>query len=130
VLVGQGEKRLRQLLHQKAKEWDAEIHALEIMPDHVHWFVESDPRLAPAHFAAQCKEIHVAPMANRVFLAQVSMAQSLESKFLRGQHGHRFGIHRKAVHGQSKDPCGRRLSIGYSRPASIKEDRTFSSEQR
>jgi putative transposase len=55
VLVGPVEKRLRQLLYQKAKELDAEIHALEIMPDHVHLLVESDPRLAPAHIAAQFK---------------------------------------------------------------------------
>ena len=55
VLVGQVEKRLRQLLYQKAEELEAEIHALEIMSDHVHIFVESDPRLAPAHIAAQFK---------------------------------------------------------------------------
>ena len=55
VLVGPVEKRLRQLLYRKAKELDATIHALEIMPDHVHLFVESDPRLAPAHLAAQFK---------------------------------------------------------------------------
>ena len=55
VLVGPVEKRLRQLLYRKAKELDATIHALEIMPDHVHLFVESDPRLAPAHIAAQFK---------------------------------------------------------------------------
>jgi putative transposase len=55
VLVAEVEKRLRQLLYQKAKELDAEIHALEIMPDHVRMFVESDPRLAPAHLAAQFK---------------------------------------------------------------------------
>jgi putative transposase len=55
VLVGPVEKRLRQLLWQKAKELDARMHALEIRPDHVHLFVESDPRLAPAHLAAQFK---------------------------------------------------------------------------
>jgi putative transposase len=55
VLVGPVEKRLRQLLYQKAKELEADIQALEIMPDHVHMFVESDPRLAPAHIAAQFK---------------------------------------------------------------------------
>jgi len=55
VLVDKVEKRLRQLLHQKAKELDAEIHALEIRPDHLHLFVEPDPRLAPAHLAAQFK---------------------------------------------------------------------------
>jgi putative transposase len=49
------EKRLRQLLYQKAKEIKAQIHALEIMPDHVHMAVESDPTMAPARPAAQFK---------------------------------------------------------------------------
>ena len=31
------------------------IHALEVMPDHVHLFVESDPTRAPANIAAQFK---------------------------------------------------------------------------
>src|ERR1700681_3884830 len=55
ILLDVLERRLRELLYQKAKEIKAEIHALEIMPDHVHMFVESDPRLAPAHLAAQFK---------------------------------------------------------------------------
>jgi putative transposase len=55
VLIDALEKRLRELLHQKAKEIKAEIHALEIMPDHVHMFVESDPTMAPARLAAQFK---------------------------------------------------------------------------
>jgi len=55
ILVDTLEKRLRELLYQKAKEIKAEIHALEIMPDHVHMFVESDPTMAPARLAAQFK---------------------------------------------------------------------------
>jgi putative transposase len=55
ILTDVLEKRLRQLLYQKAKEIKAEIHALEIMPDHVHMFVESDPTMAPARLAAQFK---------------------------------------------------------------------------
>jgi REP element-mobilizing transposase RayT len=31
------------------------MHALEVMPDHVHLFVESMPAYAPAHLAAQFK---------------------------------------------------------------------------
>ena len=54
ILVDTLEKRLREL-YQKAKEIKAEIHALEIMPDHVHRFVESDPTMAPARLAAQFK---------------------------------------------------------------------------
>ena len=55
ILGGDVAKRLKELLYQKAAELNAEIHALEIMPDHVHMFVESDPTLAPAHIAAQFK---------------------------------------------------------------------------
>ena len=55
ILVDTLEKRLRELLYQKAKEIKAEIHALEIMPDHVHMFVGSDPTMAPARLAAQFK---------------------------------------------------------------------------
>jgi putative transposase len=55
ILIDALEKRLRQLLYQKAKEIKTQIHALEIMPDHVHMFVESDPTMAPARLAAQFK---------------------------------------------------------------------------
>jgi putative transposase len=55
VLTGAVGKRLRMLLNQKAKERKTTIHALEIMPDRVHLFVESDPTKAPAHIAAPSK---------------------------------------------------------------------------
>jgi putative transposase len=55
ILTNALEKRLRELLYRKAKEIKATIHALEIMPDHVHMFVESDPTTAPARLAAQFK---------------------------------------------------------------------------
>jgi hypothetical protein len=42
-LIDALERRPRQLPYQKAKEIKAEIHTLEIMPDHVHMFVEGDP---------------------------------------------------------------------------------------
>jgi putative transposase len=43
VLVGAVDRRLKALLPQKTKELNIPIHALEILPDQVHWFVESDP---------------------------------------------------------------------------------------
>jgi putative transposase len=55
VLTGPVQKRLRRLLQEKAAELGTTIHALEIRPDHVHLFFESDARLAPAHLAAQFK---------------------------------------------------------------------------
>ena len=55
ILVDTLEKRLRELLYQRAKEIKTEIHGVKIMPDHVHRFVESDPTMAPARLAAQFK---------------------------------------------------------------------------
>jgi len=55
ILIDALEKRRRQLRYRKAKEIKAQIHTLEIMPDHVHMFVESDPTMAPARLAAQFK---------------------------------------------------------------------------
>src|SRR5262249_29986504 len=55
ILGGPVAERLKELFYRKAAELGAKIHSLEIMPDHVHMFVESDPTLAPAHIAAQFK---------------------------------------------------------------------------
>jgi putative transposase len=55
VLVGAVADRLEELLEQKAAELGVTIHALEVMPEHVHLFVEDDPTFAPRHLAAQFK---------------------------------------------------------------------------
>jgi putative transposase len=55
VLVGEIVDELRSWLHQKAQELDVTIEALEIMPDHVHLFNESDPTEAPQRLANQFK---------------------------------------------------------------------------
>jgi putative transposase len=55
VLGGPVKARLEQLLREKAKELNVEIQALEIMPDHVHLFIETDVTYAPAQLAAQFK---------------------------------------------------------------------------
>ncbi len=55
VLVGDIAEELRALLYQKAQELEVTIVALEIMPDHVHLFIESDPTEAPQHLANQFK---------------------------------------------------------------------------
>lgn len=55
VLGGPVEARLKELLFEKAQELSLTLHTLEIMPDHVHLFVESDPGIAPAKIAAQLK---------------------------------------------------------------------------
>lgn len=55
VLETEVADRLKQLLYSKAEELELTIHALEIMPDHVHLFIESDPRRGPAEIAARLK---------------------------------------------------------------------------
>ena len=53
--MGNIASRLETLLREKATQLDAKIHALEIMPEHVHLFLETDPTRAPAHIAFQFK---------------------------------------------------------------------------
>jgi len=55
VLVEAIATRLRALIAEKASELAVEIHALEIMPDHVHLFVESDPTLCVAELVNRFK---------------------------------------------------------------------------
>ena len=45
VLTGNVEKRLKEILYEEADKMNVDIKALEIMPDHVHMFIEFDPRL-------------------------------------------------------------------------------------
>lgn len=52
VLVGKIVERLKKLLLKKAEDIETEIVEMEIMPDHVHLFVKSDPRNSP-HFIVQ-----------------------------------------------------------------------------
>jgi putative transposase len=55
VLEGDVERRLRELLVEKSSELEMTIHALEIMPDHVHLFVESDPTRCVAEIVNRLK---------------------------------------------------------------------------
>lgn len=45
VLVDGVDTRLKEILLEIAKEKDIEIKNIEIMPDHVHLFIDFDPRL-------------------------------------------------------------------------------------
>ncbi len=48
VLVKPVDARLKALLRQKAEELDLTIHVMEVMPDHVHLFVEGSPTICVA----------------------------------------------------------------------------------
>jgi putative transposase len=55
VLVDAVAGRLKDLLAAKADELGMTIHALEVMPDHVHLFVESDPTRCVAEIVNRLK---------------------------------------------------------------------------
>jgi putative transposase len=55
VLTGDIELRLRSLLIGRAAELQMTVHALEIMPDHVHLFVEADPTRSVAEIVNRLK---------------------------------------------------------------------------
>jgi putative transposase len=55
VLVEAVEVRLKELIHEAADMLGMTVHALEVMPDHVHLFLETDPRWAPAEFVGKIK---------------------------------------------------------------------------
>ncbi len=55
ILIGKIEKRLRELIQQKAEELNYKIIQLEIMSDHIHLFITGNPRLAPNKLIGQIK---------------------------------------------------------------------------
>lgn len=54
-LVGDIERRLRELLYEKASQNNWEIKELEIMPDHVHLFIKATPSDCVSHIVSQLK---------------------------------------------------------------------------
>lgn len=55
VLTPPHDGRLKDVLHNVADEHGWTIHALEVMPDHVHIFVETDPTFSVAEIVNRLK---------------------------------------------------------------------------
>ena len=55
VLTNGVDVRLKELLIKKSKELDLVIEKMEVMPDHVHIFVKSEPIHAPHYIVQQFK---------------------------------------------------------------------------
>ncbi|MBO0766395.1 MAG: IS200/IS605 family transposase [Hyphomicrobiaceae bacterium] len=55
VLTSPVDKRLKAILGEVAREHGMTIHAAEVMPDHVHLFVEADPTLCVAEIVNRFK---------------------------------------------------------------------------
>src|SRR5262245_18870176 len=55
VLTGAVAERLKELLLEKAAELHCTVKALDVMPDHLHLFVDCPPTLAPQQLANKFK---------------------------------------------------------------------------
>ncbi len=55
VLVNPVDARLKELLAEKTAALDMSIRALEVMPDHVHLFIDFEPRRGIAEIVNQLK---------------------------------------------------------------------------
>ena len=57
ALVGEVEKRFRDILQEICKENDFVIVTLEVMPDHVHLFLNALPSMSPSDIMAKVKGV-------------------------------------------------------------------------
>ena len=55
VLVEAVEARLKELIVETAEEYGMTVHTMEVIPDHVHLFVEADPTLSVAEIVNRFK---------------------------------------------------------------------------
>jgi putative transposase len=76
VLTGEVEKRLRTLIEEKAFDMNIAVESMEILPDHVHLFVKSDPSFAPQEILQQIKG-YTSRMLRNEFPSLVSKLPSL-----------------------------------------------------
>ena len=57
VLVGDVEKRLKEILPGICQEIEVSIVALEVMPDHIHIFLNALPSISPSDIMAKVKGV-------------------------------------------------------------------------
>lgn len=55
ILFGKIRVRLIELINQKSKNLGCEVISLEVMPDHVHLFLRSNPQKSPNNVVGQIK---------------------------------------------------------------------------
>ena len=55
VLVAPVDARLKELIGEVAADHEMTLHTVEVMPDHVHLFVEADPTLSVAEIVNRFK---------------------------------------------------------------------------
>ena len=80
--------RLKEIIAEVAVEAEMIVHAVEVMPDHVHLFVEADPTLAVAEIVNRFKS-RSSRLMRREFPALRSRLPTLWSRsYYAGSVGH------------------------------------------
>ena len=57
VLTAPVDGRLKEIVHEIAARREMTVRALEVMPDHLHLFIEADPRWAHAEIVGKFKAV-------------------------------------------------------------------------
>ena len=57
ILKGAIEVALKQVLAETCAHYEWKLESLEVMPDHIHIFLQADPQTAPAQIAMALKSI-------------------------------------------------------------------------
>ena len=57
VLTAPVDTRLKEIVREIATRREMTLHALEVRPDHLHLFLEADPRWAPAEIVGKFKAV-------------------------------------------------------------------------
>lgn len=87
VLIGDVAKRCEQLVRQKAKELKCGIKALEIMPEHIHLFIQANPLQSPNLILAQIKGF-TSRMLRQEFPSLLKMPTLWTRSYFVSTHGH------------------------------------------
>lgn len=65
ILKGSIEIALKQVLAETCSHYEWQLESLEIMPDHVHIFIQADPQTAPVEIAKTLKSISAVHLFTR-----------------------------------------------------------------
>jgi REP element-mobilizing transposase RayT len=103
VLTHPVDARLKALFTEIAAEHRMRLHAVEVMPDHVHLFVETDPTLCVAEIVNRFKG-RTSRVAARVPVSAVAIANTLEPQRLRGHGWRRLGEHDQRLYRSAEGP--------------------------
>jgi putative transposase len=55
ILIGKVKERLIELIKIKSKEMECKIMSIEVMPDHIHLFIQGNPQISANHIIGQIK---------------------------------------------------------------------------